>query len=258
MEVVYRRILIIEDNEQCAATFQRFLNAAGYVTDVAGDFTGGIELLTSETYGVIFLDINLKGSRTGIGLLKEIRRIEVDSPVVIMTGSPEVATAVEALRCSAFDYLCKPVEKEQLLAVAAAALQRKAADDAKEQHCRNLERAATTLCNALASVDGSAPSCGSWTNQHSDEAEPDPSRKSLHAQLSERERQVLYKLGHGESSADIAAAYNISVRTVETYFARIIEKLTLGGMKELKQVAIRNNLPLTVSLVSAALPTKKP
>lgn len=58
--------------------------------------------------------------------------------------------------------------------------------------------------------------------------------------LSERERQILLMLGQGESNADIAAAFFISVRTVETYYARIIDKLNLGGMKELRRYAIKN------------------
>ena len=47
-------------------------------------------------------------------------------------------------------------------------------------------------------------------------------------------------LGQGDSNADIAAVFTISARTVETYFARIIAKLKLDGMKELRRYAIRN------------------
>ena len=56
--------------------------------------------------------------------------------------------------------------------------------------------------------------------------------------LSEQEKQVLRLLGQGDSVADIAVALNLSARTVETYCARIREKLGLGGMKALRKHAI--------------------
>ena len=57
--------------------------------------------------------------------------------------------------------------------------------------------------------------------------------------LSEREREILTRLGQGDSNVDIAAALSISVRTVETYCARLATKLELDGMKALRRYAIR-------------------
>ena len=62
--------------------------------------------------------------------------------------------------------------------------------------------------------------------------------------LTEREIQILDLLGRGESNADIASALGISMRTVETYYARIIAKLQLNGMKELRRYAIHKPEPL--------------
>jgi len=58
------------------------------------------------------------------------------------------------------------------------------------------------------------------------------------AELSERERQILRMLGQGDSAADIAREFIISTRTVETYYSRLMEKLGLVGMKELRKFAI--------------------
>lgn len=69
-------------------------------------------------------------------------------------------------------------------------------------------------------------------------APPEEDREVL---LSEREKQTLILLGRGESSVDIGAAFGISVRTVETYYARIIGKLRIENMKELRRYAIRNH-----------------
>jgi DNA-binding NarL/FixJ family response regulator len=64
------------------------------------------------------------------------------------------------------------------------------------------------------------------------------------ASLSEREHQTLTFLARGEANADIAAALGVSVRTVESYCARILVKLNLDGMKALRKYAIRDYKPL--------------
>ena len=61
--------------------------------------------------------------------------------------------------------------------------------------------------------------------------------------LSERERQTLELLGRGETNADIAAALGVSVRTVESYYARIQVKLGLNGMKALRKFVISSQRP---------------
>jgi DNA-binding NarL/FixJ family response regulator len=58
------------------------------------------------------------------------------------------------------------------------------------------------------------------------------------ASLSPREEQILARLGRGESSSEIGAALSISANTVETYFSRLIRKLDLLSMKELRKYAI--------------------
>lgn len=62
------------------------------------------------------------------------------------------------------------------------------------------------------------------------------------AGLSQREKAIFDLLGTGESTGDIAAAFAISDRTVETYYRRIIDKLSLDGMKALRRFAIRNRV----------------
>ena len=67
-----------------------------------------------------------------------------------------------------------------------------------------------------------------------------------HDELSNQERQVYRRLGEGETTSEIAAAMNISARTVESYYARILVKLGLDGMHELRRNAInylRNRTP---------------
>lgn len=219
-------LLIVEDDALLASTFQRFLQGAGYRVDVAGDYKCGRELLRVGSYNAVFMDINLQGSRSGIDLLKEIREIDIVTPVVIITGLPEVATAAAAVRNAAFDYLCKPVEKKQLLEIAQAAVRHKALAEEKEQQHRNLESALKCIKTAVDGADIAAKAKAPAGN--------------CETVLSEREAQIFFLLGQGESTADIASHFAISTRTVESYYARIIEKLSLDGMKVLRRYAIRN------------------
>jgi PAS domain S-box-containing protein len=147
------KILIIEDDEQLSATFQRFLKGAGYFVDIVPEYADGRERLLTGDYGAVFLDINLRGKQSGIDLLAEIRETDSETPVVIMTGFPEVATATRAVRSGAFDYLCKPIEKEQLLRVARTAVRHKSLTDEKERYRRNLEAVFRSVRDAIVTVD---------------------------------------------------------------------------------------------------------
>lgn len=233
------RILIIEDDEPLASTFRRFLMGAGYAVDVAGDYADGKELLARSSYAALFVDINLRGKLTGIDLLKEIRAIDRDIPVVIITGFPEVATAAEAVRNAAFDYLCKPIEKEQLLRVAKAAMQRKADNDEQKRQRENLEAVFRNVRDTLMTADLDGVSGGQNDTAPGMAAAPSATVPPRHSILSEREQQILAMLGQGDSNGDIASACGISARTVETYFSRMIDKLDLDGMKALRRHAIR-------------------
>jgi DNA-binding NarL/FixJ family response regulator len=226
------KILIVEDDELLAATFQRFLTRAGYSVDIADDYSGGKALLTTGSYSAVFMDINLRGKQTGMDLLKDVREINIATPVVIITGSPEIATAAAAVRNAAFDYLCKPIEKEQLLQVAQAAVNLKRCNDETERQRKSMENALRNVRDSIATANLDV--------QHSVSDLLVPSDSHQASALSLREQQILTMLGQGESNADIAAALTISIRTVETYFARIIDKIGLDGMKALRRHAIRN------------------
>lgn len=148
-----KRILIIEDDGLLSGTFKRILQGAGFGSDVAGDYQAGRDLLVQGPYDAIFLDINLQGKFTGIDLLKEIREGDGETPVVMITGSPEVATAAEAVRNGAFDYLCKPIEKEQLLRAARTAIRHKTLNSEMERYRRNLEAVFRSVRDAIVTVD---------------------------------------------------------------------------------------------------------
>ena len=94
--------------------FRSVLTKAGYLVDEASDVDEGRARLARGDIDVALCDVNMPGG-SGIDLLRETRAAGVDTLFVMVTGSSSVATAVEALRAGAYDYLMKPVGKEELL-----------------------------------------------------------------------------------------------------------------------------------------------
>ncbi|TLM68471.1 MAG: response regulator [Deltaproteobacteria bacterium] len=130
-EVMTQRILVVDDEESIRFTFDAFLTDAGYRVDTAPSLKDALNLAEATTYDTVFLDI-LLGRESGMQMLRYVRETNPNCPVVMITGAPEIATAAEAVRLGAFDYLTKPVHQDELLRIARRALERKALLDEQE------------------------------------------------------------------------------------------------------------------------------
>jgi len=146
------KILVVDDEKVLRFTFQEFLTAAGYETSVAQDYETALEKLASEKFDLIFTDIIL-GGKTGIDLLREVKGMGLECPVIVITGFPDVSTASEAVRLGAFDYIRKPVEQDDLIKVAGTALRYKDALDKKEVYRTNLDAIFSSVREGIISVD---------------------------------------------------------------------------------------------------------
>ena len=118
------RILIVDDEESLRLTFEMLLKRAGYesVTGVS-NFDDAIATVKKENFDLIISDIVLQGA-SGIDLLRQIKEMGKSCPVVMITGYPNIETAAEAVRLGAFDYVPKPVKKDELLKIVALALEK--------------------------------------------------------------------------------------------------------------------------------------
>jgi len=118
------RILIVDDEESLRLTFELLLKRAGYesVTGVS-NFDDAIATVEKEHFDLIISDIVLQGA-SGIDLLRQIKEMGKTCPVVMITGYPNIETAAEAVRLGAFDYVPKPVKKDELLKIVALALEK--------------------------------------------------------------------------------------------------------------------------------------
>lgn len=147
-----RKILIIDDEESIRFTFENFLSDEGYTVETAQNYDEALSKISETSFDIVFADIIL-GNRTGIDILKEIRKMKNNCPVIMITGYPNVETASEAVRMGAFDYIPKPVRQATLLHVAEMALKHKALEDDNEKYRLNLEAIFRSVRDAITTVD---------------------------------------------------------------------------------------------------------
>jgi EAL domain-containing protein (putative c-di-GMP-specific phosphodiesterase class I)/ActR/RegA family two-component response regulator len=107
MEHESGRVLVCDDDPEVCSLMERLLNRSGYETVTVQTTQLAIERVRAGGIGVVVTDILMPGS-TGLDLLKEIRIVDAELPVILVTGTPTADTAVQALRLGATGYLSKP------------------------------------------------------------------------------------------------------------------------------------------------------
>jgi DNA-binding NtrC family response regulator len=103
------RILLIDDDPNVCHILQERLLLAGYDVCKAETGRGALQLIEKEVFDAALLDVRLP-DMTGLQVLGELKRRDPGVDAVVMTGYPELETAIEAVRLGAYDYLTKPVE----------------------------------------------------------------------------------------------------------------------------------------------------
>ena len=115
------KVLVVDDEKSVRVTLREFLRNDGHEVWVAEDADKAMAMLAAEDFDVVVTDI-IMPKVTGVSLLKSIKEKSPHVQVILMTGEPTVETASEAVRARAFDYLTKPIGKEQLLKTVANAV----------------------------------------------------------------------------------------------------------------------------------------
>ncbi len=126
------KVLLVEDEPTLLKAYERVLNRAGYDVGVAQDGASALRALGSLRYDVLLSDICLAGM-SGIELVKEARRLDLDMAVLLMTAAPAVETAVQAMEHGALRYLIKPMTLDELTTTVAYAVQFRRMADARRQ-----------------------------------------------------------------------------------------------------------------------------
>src|SRR5579862_8322744 len=102
------RILLVDDDELLARTYARTLSADGYEVEVRHDGESAVAAIQRDPFDAVLSDIDLP-RLGGLALLERIHAHDPDTPVVLITGSPTLETAMAAVEHGAVRYLAKPV-----------------------------------------------------------------------------------------------------------------------------------------------------
>jgi len=116
------RVLIVDDNAPLRRALGRMLQSAGHTVSVAASGADALVALSSTEFDVVISDVGMPGM-TGVELLEKVREHDRDLPVVLMSGNPDLNTAMRADDLGALEYLEKPVTLDKLDRCVARALE---------------------------------------------------------------------------------------------------------------------------------------
>src|SRR3989454_12508269 len=114
------RILVVDDDSDLRLTLCEYLESRNFTVSSARDGSEAIHLLESQksNFDIIFTDLVMPSGPDGVEVLKAAKQLNPLSYVVVMTGYSSIETAIESIRCGAFDYLTKPFKLAEIEIVA--------------------------------------------------------------------------------------------------------------------------------------------
>ena len=115
------RVLIVDDDDTLVRSYARTLAVEGYDVDTRFDGEAAVDAIRHSSYDVVLSDIDMP-RLGGLDLLERIRAHDLDVPVVLITGSPTLETAIAAIEYGALRYLPKPVDPARLRSITADAV----------------------------------------------------------------------------------------------------------------------------------------
>jgi two-component system response regulator FixJ len=194
---------VIDDDEAVRQSLAFLLGTAGIAVKTYDSAVAFLKVAAEVELGCVITDVRMP-EVTGIDLLRRLKELRLEAPVIVITGHGDVPLAVEAMKIGASDFLEKPFDDDTLLTSVRAALDRQD---------RNLQR----------------------------QAERAEIERRL-AALSNRERDVLDGLVAGHANKQIAFDLGISPRTVEIYRANLMTKMEAASLSDLVRMALVTGL----------------
>ena len=116
------RILLVDDEEDLRWLVSRFLKKQGLEVIEAEDAEQALQLFEAESPQIVISDVRMPG-RSGVELMQELRSVDPQLPMILISAVEDVATAVEAMKIGAYDFLTKPFDNERLLSLVQRALE---------------------------------------------------------------------------------------------------------------------------------------
>ncbi len=193
------KVHVIDDDEALRESLAFLLRSARLEVESYPSAAAFLEAVPNTQLSCVITDVRMPGM-SGIDLLRRLRELKIEVPVIVITGHGDVPLAVEAMKVGAVDFLEKPFDDEVLLA---------------------------SVRSALTRQDGE-------TKRHAERAEIENKLSAL----SNRERDVLVGLVAGRANKQIAYDLGISPRTVEIYRANLMNKMQAGSLSDLVRMAL--------------------
>ncbi len=147
------RILIVDDEKAITSLISAILTPEGYELLQAQNRYAAEQIFRHQECDVIFCDIRLDDQLGGLDLLRSATAHNPSIKVIMMTGYPDVASATEAIRCGAFDYICKPFDSQQITSITRHAVENRRLQLERRQFRANLEAINRSISDAIIMVD---------------------------------------------------------------------------------------------------------
>jgi DNA-binding NarL/FixJ family response regulator len=206
------KILLVDDHAVVRQGL-RLILADHFKKAVFGEARNAQEALgriAKDKWDVLVLDVTMPG-RSGLEVLRDIKQIRRQLPVLVLSMHPEDQFAVRMLKAGAAGYLTKESAGEELVG----------AINKVTQGGRYIS---TALAERMALY-----------------LDQDPHR-APHERLSDREFQILRLIGLGKAVSEIAKELSLSVKTISTYRARVLRKMNMKHNAELTRYALQRSL----------------
>ena len=118
------RILVVDDDEDICLYLKEFLTREGYRVTTITKPGDALQEIKEGRHQIVLLDVRMPDI-DGVDLLRQVRSVDSDVCVIVMTAYPSVESAVETMKADAFDYLRKPFDPEHLRSVILRAVREK-------------------------------------------------------------------------------------------------------------------------------------
>ncbi len=206
------RVFIADDHGIVRKGMKQILSRTPDI-EVAGEASTGqeaLEKIWANNFDVVILDISLPG-RNGLEILKQIKSQQPKLPVLILSMYPEDQYAVRVLKAGAAGYLTKESDKSELI-----------------EAIRRVAQGKKYITPALA-------------ERLADELKP-RADKAPHDKLSDREYHLLCLIAKGKNTKEIAAELSLSIKTIGTHRASLLDKMEMKSNAELTHYAVQHKL----------------
>ena len=206
------RILIADDHAIIRKGLRQILleEYPSAIIEEVSDAEGAINRITISQWDIVICDLSMPG-RSGLDVLQHVKQNFLKLPVLILSIHPEEQYAIRAIRAGAAGYLSKDAATDELVKAVQRILQGR-----------------KYISSSLAEIMAS-------------ELDQDSS-KHPHELLSDRELHVFKLIAAGKGVSEIAEQLSLSITTVSTYRARILEKMDIKTNADMTRYALENKL----------------